>query len=66
MLLAALADGSLPLEAASYVADAIIMSDDFNFDDMRVTEVLYYLSDETAPLSMGGVEVLRRRFSTAA
>lgn len=65
-LLRALADDCLPLAAASYIADALIMSDDFNFADEAVSGALFYLSDESGPLSRDEVHGLRSRLSNAA
>jgi len=63
-LLRALAEGNLPLDAASYIADAMIMSDCFDFADESVSEALFYLSDDSAPLSRQEVEALRNRVWT--
>ncbi|MER8387384.1 hypothetical protein NKJ46_19030 [Mesorhizobium sp. M0166] len=64
VLLSRLADGILPVQAAAYIADALIMSDDFNFADDGVSEALFFLSDESAPLSREDVQALRSRLST--
>ncbi|MER8975798.1 hypothetical protein [Mesorhizobium sp. M0408] len=64
VLVNGLADGTLPVQAAAYVADALIMSDDFNFADEGVLEVLFFLSDESAPLSREEVQALQSRLST--
>jgi hypothetical protein len=63
VLLAALAEDELPLEAASYVADALIMSEDFSFADATISQILFFLSDESAPLTQHEVETARIRFS---
>ncbi|WP_146148882.1 hypothetical protein [Pseudaminobacter soli (ex Li et al. 2025)] len=63
VLLRALAEGSLPLDAACYIADAMIMSDCFDFGDERVSEALSYLSDESVPFSRQEAEALRGRLS---
>ena len=65
VLLAALAEAKLPLEAASYIADALIMSDNFEWEDNGVAEALFFLSDESAPLSLAAVEEARSRLATA-
>ncbi|WP_292146898.1 hypothetical protein [Mesorhizobium sp.] len=52
------------MQAAAYIADALIMSDDFNFVDAGVSEVLFFLSDERAPLSQEAVQALWSRLST--
>lgn len=64
-LLGELADEKLPLSAASYIADALIMSDDFHWDDEAVAEALFFLSDESAPQTLAEIEAARSRFSTA-
>jgi hypothetical protein len=66
VLLTALAEAKLPLEAASYIADALIMSDDFSWEDDVVAEALFFLSDESAPLTLAEVEQARQRFTSAA
>jgi hypothetical protein len=54
VLVSALAEGTLPLQAAAYIADALIMSDNF----------LSFLSDESRPLLREDVQALRTRLST--
>lgn len=66
ILLAALADATLPLEAASYIADALIMSNDFEWEDEAVADALFHLSDESAPLTLADVEEARSCLATAA
>ncbi len=46
-LLGAVADGTLDFELANYVADALIMSDDFNFEDEAVSEAIFFLEDDS-------------------
>lgn len=46
-LLAALAEAKLPMEAANYIADALVMSDNFEWSDDAVAEALFFLSDES-------------------
>lgn len=48
-LLAAVAEDRLPFELANYVADCIIMSDDFNFANDAVSEAVYFVADESRP-----------------
>lgn len=64
VLLTALAEAKIPLEAASYIADAMIMSDDFEWDDGAVDEALHLLSDDSAPLTLVDVEEARSRLTT--
>ena len=66
ILLGALAKAELPLKAASYIADALIMSDDFEWDDEAVADALFRLSDETAPLTQAEVERARSRIAAAS
>jgi hypothetical protein len=58
-LLAAVADGSLDFELANYVADGLIMSDDFEFEDDAVTEAIFFLEDDSRPPTAGEVEAAR-------
>lgn len=64
VLLAALAVAELPLQAASYIADALIFSDNFAWEDEAVAEALFFLSDESAPLTLRQVEEARSRLAT--
>lgn len=55
-LLQAVADKVLSSEAASYVADCIIMSHTFLWEDDSVGEAIHFLADgDTWPLSEAGV-----------
>ena len=56
VLLSALVEGEIPMDAASYIADAMIMSDDFAWEDEGIADVLFRLSDESAPLTMIDLE----------
>lgn len=64
-LLAALAQEKLPLEAAAYLADALIMSDDFEWDDEAIAEPLFFLSDQSRPLTHTDVEDARSRLAAS-
>jgi|APFEC2959095171_1045051.scaffolds.fasta_scaffold00052_5 hypothetical protein len=66
VLLTALAEGDIPLEAASYIADAIIMSHTFEFEDEAVAEAVHFLADDSAPLTQGEVEEAQARLSTSS
>lgn len=66
VLLIALAETKLPLDAASYIADALIMSDNFEWENDAVSEALFFLSDESAPLTLAQVEEARSRLATAS
>lgn len=48
-LLNAVADERLPFELANYVADCIIMSDDFDFADEAVRDAIYFIADDSRP-----------------
>ena len=65
ILLAALAEAKLPLKAASYIADALIFSDDFHWEDEAVADALFFLSDESGPLTLVEIEEARSRLATA-
>jgi hypothetical protein len=66
VFLKALADARLPLRAASYVADALIMSKDFNWDDEPVAYALFSLSDESRLLTLADIETESGRLWKAA
>lgn len=63
VLIAALAEGKMPMDAASYIADALIMSEDFAWDDNGIADALFRLSDETASLAMGDLEWAKSRLT---
>jgi len=44
------------MDAASYIADAMIMSDDFEWEDEGIADALFRLSDDSAPLTMIDLE----------
>jgi hypothetical protein len=46
-LLAAIAEEKLPFEYANYIADCLIMSDDFHFADDAVRETIYFVEDDS-------------------
>ena len=48
-LVQAVIDKALSFEAANYIADAIIMSDSFDWDDDVVGEALHLLADDHPP-----------------
>jgi len=63
LLLDALESGALPLKSGTYIADALIFSDDFHWEDDGVAEVLFSLSDESRPVTLADVVTLRQRLS---
>jgi hypothetical protein len=48
-LLQALADDRLPFLSASYTADGLVMSDDFEFADDAVAEAVHFVADDSRP-----------------
>lgn len=48
-LLQAVVKGSLPFELANYVADCMIMSDDFVFADEAVRDAIHFIEDDSLP-----------------
>ena len=48
-LVQAVIDEALSFEAANYIADGVIMSDSFSWDDDLVGELLHLLADDTPP-----------------
>ncbi len=65
VLLSALVGAKLPLVAATYIADALIMSDDFEWEDEAIAEALFSLSDESRPLTLRDIQEAQARFSIA-
>ena len=63
VFLAALASGRIPLSSASYIADALVLIEDFDFADEGVEEAVFYVSDESAPFTIEEVQRLRDRLS---
>ena len=48
-LLSAVAEERLPFRLANYVADCIIMSDDFDFADEAVRDAIFFIEDDSRP-----------------
>ncbi len=48
-LLEAATEGRLPFELANYVADCIMVSDDFDFADDAVRDAVHFLEDDSRP-----------------
>ncbi len=61
VLISALAEGKLPMDAAGYIADAMIMSDGFTWEDNGIEDALFRLSDESAPLTIIDLDWARSR-----
>ena len=66
VLLNALVEARLPMAAASYIADALIMSDDFEWEDDAVANTLFFLSDESRPLTLAEIEEARSDLASAS
>lgn len=66
VLIGALSTAKLPMAAASYIADALIMSEDFGWDGEGVADAIFRLADESAPLTESDLEWARNRASTGA
>lgn len=65
VLLTAFAEAKLPLEAGSYIADALILSDTFEWEDDAIGEAIFFLSDDSAPLTLAEVKEAHSRFAMA-
>ncbi|MCJ1962532.1 hypothetical protein [Novosphingobium mangrovi (ex Hu et al. 2023)] len=48
-LLAAMVEERLPFQLANYVADCIMMSDDFNYADDAVRDAVHFVEDDSRP-----------------
>ena len=46
-LLEAVANEKLPFDAANYIADCIIMNDDFDFEDDATRDAVHFIEDDT-------------------
>ena len=58
-LLTAIAEDRMPFELANYVADCLIMSDDFNFADDAVRDAVHFVEDDSrAPTHDETIEAL--------
>ena len=55
-LLGSVLEGQLPHSSAVYLADAVIMSDDFDFQDEVVSEIFYMIADESGPLTQSELQ----------
>ena len=49
--------------AASYIADALITSDDFDWDAGGVADAIFRLSDESAPLTQNDLDWVADRIA---
>ncbi len=52
-LLEALANEQLPFDAANYVADCIVMNDDFEFADDAVRDAVHFVEDDSGIYASG-------------
>lgn len=48
-LLQALLDDRLPFDAVNYLADGLMMSEDFDFADAAVAEAIEFVADDSRP-----------------
>jgi hypothetical protein len=64
VLIGALSTAELPMAAASYIADALVMSEDFEWEDDGVAAAIFRLADESAPLTDSDLEWAKIRVST--
>lgn len=65
-LLEAVADGRLPFDAANYLADCIVMNDDFEFADDAVRDAVFFVEDDSGRFSTQDVEWRPSREETLA
>lgn len=65
VLISALIEGEIPMDAGSYIADALIMSDNFAWEDKGIADALFRLSDESAPLTLVDLEWAKSRLTSA-
>ena len=52
-LLEAVADERLPFDAANYLADCIVMNDDFDYADDAVRDVVFFIEDDSGRFVTG-------------
>ena len=52
-LLEAVADNRLPFDAANYLADCIVMNDNFDFADEAVRDAIFFIEDDTGRFATG-------------
>lgn len=52
-LLVAVADDLLPYDAASYLADCIVMNDGFYFADEAARDAVFFIEDDTGRFATG-------------
>ncbi|MDQ1158501.1 hypothetical protein QE385_002828 [Sphingomonas sp. SORGH_AS 950] len=55
-LLKAVADDRLPFDAANYLADCIVMNDDFEFADDAVRGAVFFIEDDSGRFATGNDE----------
>lgn len=65
-LLQAVADERLPYDTASYLADCIVMSDEFDFADEAVRDAVFFVEDDTGRFATGDDEWCPSRAETLA
>lgn len=52
-LLEAVANEQLPFDAANYIADCIVMNDDFEFADESVRDAIFFVEDDSGRFVAG-------------
>jgi hypothetical protein len=55
-LLEAVADDRLPYDAANYLADCIVLNDDFDFADEAVRDAIFFIEDDSGRFATGNDE----------
>lgn len=55
-LLEAVAGDQLPFDAANYLADCIVMNDDFDFADEAVRDAVFFIEDDSGRFATGDDE----------
>lgn len=65
-LLEAVASERMPFDVANYLADCIVLNDDFEFDDDATREAIFFLEDDTGRFATGDSEWRPSREETLA
>ncbi|WP_243645510.1 hypothetical protein [Sphingomonas sp. PP-CE-1G-424] len=52
-MLEAVADERLPFDAANYLADCIVMNDDFDYADEAVRDAVLFIEDDSGRFATG-------------
>lgn len=65
-MLEAVASERMPFDVANYLADCIVLNDDFEFADDATREAIFFLEDDTGRFSTGDGEWRPSRQETLA